>query len=88
MAHRVISSCRTYVTRRAAAGREAAITEEPSAESPGHDAGAGPPEPADADGWLPSQVIALAVVATAGFDGVSHLLGADPGAAPGGQGHR
>jgi MFS family permease len=43
------------------------MTEEPSAGSPGHDAGAGPPERADPDGWLPSQVIALAVVATSGL---------------------
>ena len=43
------------------------MTEEPSAGSPGHHAGAGPPAPTDADSWLPSQVIALAVVATAGL---------------------
>ena len=43
------------------------MTEEPSAGSPGHDAGAGPPERADPDRWLPSQVIALAVVATSGL---------------------
>ena len=42
------------------------MTEEPSAGSPGQDVWAGPPAETDAGGWLPSQIIALAVVATAG----------------------
>ena len=43
------------------------MTEEPSAGSPGQDVWAGPPAESDAGGWLPSQIIALAVVATAGL---------------------
>src|SRR6185437_263108 len=41
--------------------------EEPPAGSPGQDAWAGRPAETDAGGWLPSQVITLAVVATAGL---------------------
>ena len=43
------------------------MIEEPSAGSPGEDVWAGRPAETDADRWLPSQVIALAVVATAGL---------------------
>jgi MFS family permease len=43
------------------------MTEEPSARTPGEDVWAGPPAGADAGGWLPSQVAALAIVAMAGL---------------------
>src|SRR5271154_6362966 len=53
--------------RRAAAGRKAAMIEETPAATPGTDLRAGLPAEADAGGWLPSQVAALAVVAVAGL---------------------
>ena len=43
------------------------MIEETLAATPGGDVRAGPPAEADAGGWLPSQVAALAVVATAGL---------------------
>src|ERR1700734_4481591 len=52
---------------RAAAGRRAAMIEETPAATSGGDARTRSPAEADAGGWLPSQVAALAVVAMAGL---------------------